>query len=83
MKAVLEEAMVGAQTVMKKMKVESKERVYCLDELQYYKWRMCPGVLVLGFKSFRKTLEHLGRHLKYLRFDLVKRVTGMPKSIWF
>ena len=50
MKAVLEEAMVGAQTVMKMMKVESKERVHCLDELQYYKWRTFPDVLVLGFK---------------------------------
>ena len=50
LKAVLEEAMVGAQTVMKMMEVESKERVHCLDELQYYKWRMFPGVLVLGFK---------------------------------
>ena len=50
LKAVLEEAIVGTQTVMKMMKVESKERVYCLDELQYYKWRMFPGVLVLGFK---------------------------------
>ena len=51
LKAVLEEAMVGAQTVMKMMKVESKERVHCPDELQsYLKWRMFPGVLVLGFK---------------------------------
>ena len=50
LKAVLEEAMVRTQTVMKMMKVESKERVHCLDELQYYKWRMFPDVLVLGFK---------------------------------
>ena len=50
LKAVLEEAIVGTQTVMKMMKVESKERVHCLDELQSYKWRMFPGVLVLGFK---------------------------------
>ena len=50
LKAVLEEAIVGTQTVMKTMKVESKESMHCPDELQYYKWRMFPGVLVLGFK---------------------------------
>ena len=50
LKAVLEEAIVGTQTAMKMMKVESKESMHCLDELQHYKWRICPGVLVLGFK---------------------------------